>query len=119
MTLYKRRIGNFGEDIACDYLQKNGYEIIARNKRYSKISEIDIVAKIKNTIVFVEVKTRRNNDFGTPFEAITKTKYNHMKQGALTFLSESENKYENFRLDVIGITLQPKVEINHMKNITF
>ena len=58
--------GNAGEDLACRYLEKNGYEILERNKHYSRFCEIDIIAKHKNTVVFVEVKTRRTNAYGTP-----------------------------------------------------
>ena len=70
-----KTVGNAGEDLACRYLQKQGYEILERNKHYSKFCEIDIIAKHKSTIVFIEVKTRKTNEFGTPSEAITKTKY--------------------------------------------
>ena len=53
-----REFGNKGEDLACEYLIKNGYEILERNKHFSKLCEIDIIAKFKNKVVFVEVKTR-------------------------------------------------------------
>ena len=72
-----REFGNKGEDLACEYLVKNGYEILERNKHFSKLCEIDIIAKFKNKVVFVEVKTRKSDAFGTPMEAITKTKYNN------------------------------------------
>lgn len=110
-----REFGNKGEDIACEYLKKNGYQILERNKHYSKFCEIDIIAKLKNKIVFVEVKTRKTNAFGTPFEAITKTKYNNIKTGALSYLTE--NKYKDYQIDVIGITLLPELKIEHLKNI--
>ena len=74
-----REFGNKGEDLACEYLIKNGYEIVERNKHFSKFCEIDIIAKLKDKYVFVEVKTRRTNNFGTPLEAITKAKYNNIK----------------------------------------
>ena len=75
-----RELGNKGEDLACEYLIKNGYEILERNKHFSKLCEIDIIAKYKNKIVFVEVKTRKTDAFGMPMEAITRTKYNNIKQ---------------------------------------
>ena len=111
----KRDFGNRGEDLACEYLQKNGYEILERNKHFSKLCEIDIIAKIKNKIVFVEVKTRKTNSFGTPLEAITKTKYNNIKTGVLTYLQE--NKIKSYQIDVIGITLEPELKIEHLKNV--
>lgn len=117
MKSSNRELGNHGEDLACKFLEKNGYKIIERNKSFSKFCEIDIIAQIKNTLVFVEVKTRKTNSFGSPLEAITKTKYSHIRQGALTYLGENSNKFSNFRIDAIGITLEPKVEIKHLQNI--
>lgn len=117
MTLSKKEIGKLGEDLACEFLEKNGYKILERNKTFSRFCEIDIIAQIKNTLVFVEVKTRKTNSFGSPLEAITKTKYSHIRQGALTYLGENSKKFSNFRIDAIGITLEPKVEIKHLQNI--
>ncbi len=117
MKSSNRELGNHGEDLACKFLEKNGYKIIERNKSFSKFCEIDIIAQIKNTLVFVEVKTRKTNSFGSPLEAITKTKYSHIRQGALTYFGENSKKFSNFRIDAIGITLEPKVEIKHLQNI--
>lgn len=111
-----KTLGNAGEDLACRYLQKNGYEILERNIHYSRFCEIDIVAKIKSTTVFVEVKTRRNDNYGTPFEAITKSKYENICKGVQYYLSE--NKVKDYRIDVIGITLKPELKINHIKNVS-
>ena len=111
-----RKFGDAGEDLACRYLEKQGYEILERNKHYSKFCEIDIIAKIKKTVIFVEVKTRKTDSFGTPFEAITRTKYENIKKGVQFYLSE--NKIKDYRIDVIGITLKPEIQINHLKNIS-
>lgn len=113
----KREFGSKGEDLACEYLIKNGYEIIDRNVHFSRFCEIDIIAKQKDTLVFVEVKTRKSNDFGTPLEAITKTKYNNIKTGVFSYINETPVKHKNFRIDVIGITLQPELKIKHLKSI--
>lgn len=112
-----RELGNKGEDLACEYLIKNGYEILERNKHFSKLCEIDIIAKYKNKIVFVEVKTRKTDAFGMPMEAITRTKYNNIKTGVLNYISEC--KIKNYQIDAIGITLQPKLKIEHLKNIWY
>ena len=111
-----RDFGNKGEDLACEYLIKNGYEILERNKHFSKLCEIDIIAKFKNKVVFVEVKTRKSDAFGTPMEAITKTKYNNIKTGVLSYVQE--NKIKNYQIDAIGITLQPTLKIQHLKNVS-
>lgn len=110
-----KELGNKGEDLACEYLKKNGYEILERNRHFSKLCEIDIIAKYKNKIIFVEVKTRKNNNFGTPFEAITTTKYNNIKTGVLSYLQE--NKIKKYQIDVIAITLNPQLKIEHLKDI--
>ena len=110
-----REFGNKGEDLACEYLIKNGYEILERNKHFSKLCEIDIIAKFKNKIVFVEVKTRKTDAFGTPMEAITQSKYNNIKTGVLSYVQE--NRIKNYQIDAIGITLQPTLKIQHLKNI--
>ena len=110
-----RKTGNAGEDLACRYLQKQGYEILERNKHYSRFCEIDIIAKYKDTTVFVEVKTRKTNAFGTPAEAVTKSKYENIKKGVQFYLSE--NKVKNFRIDLISTTLKPQLAIEHLKNI--
>ena len=110
-----KKIGNAGEDLACRYLERNGYKILERNKHYSRFCEIDIIAEYKNTIVFVEVKTRKTNSFGTPAETITKTKFEHIKQGVQYYLTE--HKVKDFRIDVVGITLKPEIKIEHLKNV--
>ncbi len=108
--------GKKGEEIAVNFLVKHGYKIIERNKHFSRFCEIDIIAAEKNTLVFVEVKTRKNNNLGIPFEAITKTKYEHIKTGVFTYLNENP-KYKKYRIDAIGITLEPELKIEHLKNI--
>ena len=110
-----KTVGNAGEDFACRYLEKQGYKILERNKRYSRFCELDIIAEYRGTVVFVEVKTRRNNACGTPFEAITQTKLQHLKTGILSYLQE--HKTRKYRLDVIGITLTPELKVEHMKNV--
>ena len=110
-----REFGAKGEDLACGYLKKNGYEILERNKHFSKLCEVDIIAKIKNKIVFVEVKTRKTDSFGVPLEAITKNKYQNIKTGVLTYVQEHSIK--DYQIDAIGITIYPKLKIVHLKNV--
>lgn len=110
-------IGAKGEVLAQEYLVKQGYEIIETNKRFSKFCEVDIIAKDKNTLVFIEVKTRSSDFCGSPFEAITKTKYENIKTGLFSYLNETKTKYKNFRIDAISVILNPKITISHLKNI--
>ena len=109
-------LGKKGEEQACEFLRKKGYKILETNKHFSRYCEIDIIALDKNTLVFCEVKTRKTNVCGSPFEAITKTKYQNIKKGIFFYLQEN-SKYKNFRIDAISIVLEPKLEIVHLKNI--
>lgn len=110
-------VGKRGEDIAADYLKKQGYKILERNKHFSKNCEIDIIAQDKKTLVFAEVKTRTTTNFGHPLEAITKTKYNNIKTGLFMYLQENNIKDMAFRIDAISIILKPEIQIQHLKNI--
>ncbi len=110
-----REFGQKGEDMACEYLIKNGYSIVERNVHFSKFCEIDIIAKYKSKYVFVEVKTRKSGGFGSPLEAVTKNKYNNIKIGVLTYIQE--HNIRQYQIDVIGITLEPILRIDHLKNI--
>ena len=84
---------------------------------FSRNCEIDIIAKEKNTTVFVEVKTRKSLGFGHPFEAINKTKLNKIYMGSLTYAQE--NKIKNFRIDGIAIIGIENPKIEHLKNISW
>lgn len=117
MKLKNKEIGAKGELIAQEFLIKNGYKIIETNKRFSRFCEIDIIALHKDTLVFVEVKTRSSDFCGSGLEAITKSKYENIKTGLFTYLNETNNKYKKFRIDAISITLKPEITINHLKNI--
>ena len=113
------KTGSAGEDLAVRFLKDNGYEIIDTNIKFSRFCEIDIVAKLKNTLVFVEVKTRKSDAFGTPAEAITKTKYQNIKKGVYFYLQDNKIKYDKYRIDLISITLKPELKIEHIENICY
>ena len=110
-------LGKNGEEIAKTHLVKNGYKILEMNKRFSKLCEIDIIALDKDTLVFVEVKTRKTNICGHPLEAITQTKYNHIKQGLYIYLQENP-QYKKFRIDAISVLIKPEIKVEHLKNIS-
>lgn len=107
--------GRYGEELARDYLVKQGYKILETNKHFSRFCEIDIIALDKNTLVFVEVKTRKTDKFGLPQEAVTQTKYQNIKNGIFLYLKENP-EYKKFRIDVVSIVLEPEIKIKHLKN---
>lgn len=115
--MYKRHIiGKIGEDIAESYLIKNKYEIIERNFSCRQ-GEIDIIAKYKNEIVFIEVKTRSNNKYGNPIDAVTYFKKNHILKSIQYYLFS--RKLENcfIRIDIIEVYYKDnKYFVNHVKN---
>ncbi len=113
----KRKFGNIGEKIAQKYLIEKGYKIIATNF-YTKSGEIDIITKKKNEIIFVEVKTRTNYNYGRPSEAIDKNKKKHMKNTARIFLSLNNYSKYNIRFDAIEVIIKNgKCKITHLKQI--
>ena len=97
----KKMTGMLGEDAAVTYLKKHKYKIIERNYR-NKMGEIDIIAREKEDLVFVEVKTRSNAEFGTPAQAITYYKKRNMINTAKWYIAE--NKIDlNVRFDVVEV----------------
>lgn len=108
--------GNEGEKIAADFLEKNGYRIIDKNFR-CPLGEIDIVAREKGAIVFVEVKTRKSSKLGYPEQAVGIRKQKKMSQLALWFLQKKKIIDASARFDVVAITmLSSGNEIKLFKN---
>ena len=113
----KRKFGIIGEKIAQKYLKDNKYEII-ENNYYTRNGEIDIIASKNNYIIFVEVKTRTNEKYGKPSEAVNNIKKNHMKKSAAIFLKENNFSEFTIRFDVIEVyMINVKCKINHIKQI--
>ena len=113
----KKEFGNTGEDIATEYLEKQGYIILERNF-YCKQGEIDIIAKDKNEVVFVEVKSRSYVWYCLPSEAVTKQKIKHLCRTAKYFLHKNKMFNEFIRFDVVEILIKSgKFNVNHIKQI--
>lgn len=111
-----KKTGQIGEDLAEKFLAEKGYIILERNKHFSRASEIDIIALDKDTLVFVEVKTRKSDVCGIPFEAVTKSKYDKIKIGLFSYLKENP-KYKKYRIDAVSVLLKPEIKIEHLENI--
>ena len=99
--IYNKLKGQCGEDIASEVLKKKGYKILNRNYK-NQIGEIDIIAKQKDTLVFVEVKTRSSEKFGIPSEAVTYYKKQKIVNTAKMYLLESPTDL-NIRFDIIEV----------------
>ena len=103
--MQKPALGKKGEEFACNLLKKSGYKIIARNFR-SRFGEIDIIAQDKDTLVFVEVKTRWSKRFGRPEEAVTPQKLYKIKKTGEYFSLKHPHLSEKLRIDVVAIEIE-------------
>ena len=115
----KVEFGKSGEDVTCKYLKQNNYVIMDRNFYYNG-GELDIIAfdTEKNEIVFIEVKTRANKNYGLPSEAVDKNKMKHILKGIKYYIHIKGlyNKY--VRVDLIELYyVNNKFYINHIKQI--
>lgn len=109
-----------GEDLAVDYLLKKGYKILDRNFRKG-YGELDIIAidPTTKTLVFIEVKTRTSDSFGSPLESITSWKLKTLIKTAQFYKITHRGLPESLRIDAISVELNyngPKIE--HLQNIT-
>lgn len=116
--MYQRHeTGKLGEDLACRYLQNEGYKIIERNFE-ARQGEIDIIALDKKELVFIEVKTRTNTNYGKPVEAVDYKKQKHLIKTVEYYLYSRKLENEFVRIDVIEIYLyNNKYRVNHIKQI--
>jgi putative endonuclease len=110
-------IGSRGEELATAFLERNGLRIVERNFR-CKGGEVDIIARDGKTIVFIEVKSRRNLAYGVPQLAVTEFKQRQISKAALTWLSKNSLHDSPARFDVIAILLESSYshQIEHIRN---
>jgi len=109
--------GNFGENLACNFLIEKGFMIIAQNWRYKHL-EIDIIASKDQQLHIVEVKTRSNIEFGYPEQFIGKQKFQFLKNAAAIYQYQNP-QWKNIQFDVIAITLIEPVEILFLEDVFF
>ncbi len=117
MITDKRKLGDLGEKLACDYLEKLNYIILDKNF-HSRYGEIDIIAKDKETLVFVEVKTRTSIKYGQPQEAVDFLKLKKMTKTVYFYVNQY-NLNDDLRIDVVAIVLNfanRKAKLTHFKD---
>jgi putative endonuclease len=102
----RRRLGAFGERLAAAHLAAKGYRIRARNYRCRE-GEIDIVAQDGETLVFVEVRTRRGDALGTPAESVTAAKESRLVAAATAYVQALPQPPADQRIDVVAVQLSP------------
>jgi putative endonuclease len=109
--------GKAGEELAEKYLKENGYEIIKTNFHFGKHGEVDIIAEKSGMLVFVEVKSRKNDDFGSPLMSMSARKRSSFRRAAEGYLYVNKISDKECRLDFIGISMygdEPIIE--HIEN---
>lgn len=113
-----KSLGNFGEQEACQYLQGKGYQIVDKNFR-NKLGEIDLIAKDRDTLCFIEVKTRKSLSYGAPYESVHLGKRRKMIQVALSYLKFKFHTIDVLsRFDVISIYQDNhgQIRLEHLVN---
>ena len=111
-------LGKEGEDAACTYLESKGYVILNRNWRWRKL-ELDIVAEHQHNLIVIEVKTRRNDLFGNPEEAVTDAKIRHIIRATDAYIKKFRIDLP-IRFDIISVTgTTPPFHIEHIEDAFF
>lgn len=106
MSLYRNRIGRWGEQTARDYLGKRGYQLLQSNYR-TPFGEIDLILEMDAVIHFVEVKTRTTTAFGNPETGMTRYKFRHVFESAQYYLQEFRGPDQLWQIDCVAIIGKP------------
>lgn len=112
-------LGRRGEDLAHRYLQKKGFTVVARNYKPGGDSEIDIVARLKDLVVFVEVKSRSSAEFGSPDRAIDHEKQKHIVRAARAYVNRAGIEWAQVRFDTISVVFTNPPCIFHQQDAFF
>lgn len=116
-----QRAGAWGEQVAADHLRAKGYRILGRNVRFGSRCELDLVARspAPDTLVFIEVKTRRSETFGRPFAAIGRDKRRAIGRAARRYLQRLKAQPPYIRFDaveIVGTPGDPDPVVRHIEN---
>ncbi|MCU0423458.1 MAG: YraN family protein [Bacteroidia bacterium] len=115
MHNHNSQFGKIGEEIATVYLKEKGYQIIQRNYKFSRV-EVDIIARVENEIIFIEVKTRTSDQMAYPEQAVGKSKQKNIRLAAENFLEENQIELP-VRFDIIAVVKnEHKFEIEHIED---
>ena len=117
MKGFNKDIGNYGEDLAFEFLKRNGYFILSRNFR-NRCGEIDIICKKDDLIIFAEIKSRYNYNYGSPIEAITYSKQKQIIKLCKFYIYINKLINYNFRFDVIEVFLNKDNNLYSINHIT-
>ena len=113
------KTGRWGEQRAVRFLKAKKYKMVGERVRVGKHDELDIIATHNNVLVFIEVKTRKNENYGRPFSAVNKEKRKRLSRAAVAYLKKKNTKPDYIRFDVIeviGESGDSTPEIRHIEN---
>jgi putative endonuclease len=113
------KTGRWGEQKAARFLKKSHYKIIGQRVRVGRRDELDIIAEQNDVLIFIEVKTRKNEDYGRPFSAVNPAKRKHLSRAAVTYLKHKKIKPAYIRFDVVEVIGEAggdAPEIRHIEN---
>ncbi len=115
----KQELGRMGENLAAIYLEKQGYEILDRNWRFQH-AEIDIIARNENTLIFIEVKSRSDDYFGEPEDAVSPRKMTLIADAATRYMELMDHEWA-VRFDVISLIIKSEevYTLDHHKDSFF
>ena len=112
-------LGRIGENIIADYITKLGYKVVERNFACNQ-GEIDIIAKDKEELVFIEVKTRTDSSYGEATEAVTNTKKRHLINSIKYYIYKQKLENQPIRIDVAEVYINKgKVKVNYIKQAIY
>lgn len=109
------KAGRWGEKQAESFLKKSGYKILGRRVRCGKHDEIDLIARSSDMLVFVEVKTRKNEVYGRPAAAVNRDKRKKLSRAAVAFLQKRKLRPPYIRFDIVEV-VGSEPEIRHIEN---
>lgn len=110
----KIKTGSDGENLAAEFLRNKGFKILVRNYRY-KHAEIDLITRLENLLVFVEVKTRGSSSFGEPEAFVDERKAAKIFEGAEQYMIEND-WHGNIRFDIVSVKTGSKPEVVHFED---
>jgi putative endonuclease len=116
MPSKRKEVGARGENLAVDFLKKQGYKILRRNFRCRE-GEVDIIAQKGDCLVFVEVRTKKSSGFGTPEESVSYFKREKLISLANAYIQTLDNPPASWRIDVVAVELAPDNKVSRLEHI--
>lgn len=115
---HEQAMGHRGEDLAHRFLQKAGYSVVARNYRPQPGAvEVDIIARDGETLVFVEVKSRRTEEYGSPDRAVGLEKQRHILRAALDYARRADVDFRALRFDIVNVVFTDPPAVTHLRDV--